>query len=75
MLVHSFLPSFFPCSLCVGYLENTHKKVSGRAGIIVVLTPRDFSWDLLQNLAEGFSTVGSLISVCTAALFMKFVKM
>lgn len=62
------IPSFFPpCSLYVSYPENTHTQkviesenytaVSGRTGITVVLTPRDFSRDLLHNLAEGFSTV------------------
>lgn len=66
-------------------LKNEHTKkvtecksyvaVSERAGIIVALTSRGFSYDLLQNLAESFSLVRTLILVCTIALFMRSVKM
>lgn len=46
-----------------------------RAGIIAALTPMDLSHVLLQDLAESFSAVGVLLSVCPTALFMKLVKM
>lgn len=63
---------------------NTQKKVtesrnymavSERAGIIVALTSWDFYYDLLQNLAEIFFLITTLILVCTIALLMKSVKM
>lgn len=46
-----------------------------RAGIIVALTSMDSSYDLLQNLAESFSLVRTLILVSTIALFITSVKM